>query len=66
MSSINSVTAYNAKLYRRSEIRHAEQRHTDRIQEEKRIKHRHEVDEQKRIEMNRLLNRPGQNIDKLA
>jgi len=53
-------------LYRRSEIRHAEQRHTDRIQEEKRIKHRHEVDEQKRIEMNRLLNRPGQNIDKLA
>jgi hypothetical protein len=66
MSSINSVTAYNAELYRRSEIRHAEQRHTDRIQEEKRIKHRHEVDEQKRIEMNRLLNRPGQNVDKLA
>jgi hypothetical protein len=66
MSSINSVTAYNAELYRRSEIRHAEQRHTDRIQEEKRIKHRHEVDEQKRIEMNRFLNRPGQNVDKLA
>jgi len=66
MSSINSVTAYNAELYRRSEIRHAEQRHIDRIQEEKRIKHRHEVDEQKRIEMNRLLNRPGQNVDKLA
>ena len=66
MSSINRVTAYNAELYRQSEIRHAEQRHTERIQEEKRIKHRHEVDEQKRIEMNRLMNRPGQNVDKFA
>jgi hypothetical protein len=66
MSSINRVSEYNAELYRRSEIRHAEQRHTDRIQEEKRIKHRHEVDEQKRIEMNRRMNRPGQQVDKLA
>jgi hypothetical protein len=66
MSDVSRVTAYNAELYRRSEIRHAEQRHTQRIQEEKRIKHNREVDEQKRIEMNRRMNRPGQNVDKFA
>ena len=66
MSSVNGVTAYNAELYRRSEIRHAEQRHTDRVQEEKRAKQNREIDEQKRIEMNRRMNRPGQNVDRMA
>lgn len=66
MTSINSVTAYNNLLYERSKIRYAEQRQADRIQEERRVKHNREIDEQKRIEMNRQMNRAGQNVDKLA
>jgi hypothetical protein len=63
---IDSVTAYNNELYRHTEIRRAEQRHSERIQEERRIKHNREIDEQKRIEMNRRMNRPGQNVDRMA
>jgi hypothetical protein len=66
MSSINSVTEYNEALYNRSMIRRTEQRHIERVQEERRIKHNREIDEQKRIEQNRLMNRAGQNIDKFA
>lgn len=66
MTSVSPVTAYNDELYKRSEIRRIEQRHTDRIQEERRVKHNREIDEQKRIEKNRQMNRSGQNVDKLA
>lgn len=63
---VNSVTAHNNELYRHTEIRRAEQRHTENVQEERRIKRNREVDEAKRIEMNRRMNRPGQNVDKMA
>jgi hypothetical protein len=34
--------------------------------EERRIKHLREVSEEARIEMNRRMNRPGQNVDRMA
>jgi hypothetical protein len=34
--------------------------------EERRVKHLREVTEQARIEMNRRMNRPGQNVDRMA
>jgi hypothetical protein len=66
MTSISSVKLYNDELYNRSIIRRTEQRHADRIQEERRVKHNREIDEQKRIEKNRQMNQSGQNVDKLA
>ena len=64
--TIDKITAYNNELYRRTEIRRDEQRHTERIQDDRRIKHNREIDEQKRIEMNRRMNRPGQHVDRMA
>jgi len=60
------VQARNNELYRLQEIHNRDQRHAERVQDEARVKHQHEVDEAKRIEMNRRLNRPGQNVDRMA
>jgi len=64
--SITRVQARNNELYRLQEIHNRDQRHAERVQDEARVKHQHEVSEAKRIEMNRRLNRPGQNVDRLA
>ena len=64
--SITRVQARNNELYRLQEIHNRDQRHAERVQDEVRVKHQHEVDEAKRIEMNRRLNRPGQNVDRMA
>ena len=63
---IDRVNAYTNELYQNTEIKRAEQRHAEIIQEERRIKQNHEVEEAKRIEMNRRMNRPGQNVDRIA
>jgi hypothetical protein len=64
--TITRVQARNNELYRLQEIHNRDQRHAERVQDEARVKHQHEVDEAKRIEMNRRLNRPGQNVDRMA
>ena len=64
--SITRVQARNNEVYRLQEIHNRDQRHAERVQDEARVKHQHEVDEAKRIEMNRRLNRPGQNVDRMA
>jgi len=64
--TVNSVTAYNNELYRLNAIKREDQRHAERVQEERRVKHNRELDEQARIEMNRRMNRPGQNVDRMA
>lgn len=63
---VDKINIHNNEMYRLTEIKRTEQRHAERVQEERNIKHRHEVDEQKRIEMNRRMNRPGQNVDRMA
>ena len=64
--TVDRIQAQNNELYRLQEIHRVDKRHLEKVQDEARVKHQHEVDEAKRIEMNRRMNRPGQNIDKMA
>jgi len=64
--TITRVQARNNELYRLQGIHNLDQRHAERVQDEARVKQQHEMSEAKRIEMNRRLNRPGQNVDRLA
>lgn len=66
MTTINRITEYNNEIYRNMQIKNAERRLDELRLEERRNKQIREVTEQARIEMNRLMNRPGQNIDKLC
>ena len=66
MDNVSSVTAYNNEMFRRTEINRQERRIEERRVEEINIKQRLEINEQARMEMNRLMNRSGQNVDKLA
>ena len=66
MTEISRVTAQNAEMYRQSEIRKLDQRHEALRVEEQRVKERLKDNEDARIEMNRRMNRPGQNVDRMA
>ena len=66
MMSVNRIAEYNNEIYRNMQIKSAERRLDELRLEERRNKQIREVTEQARIEMNRLMNRPGQNIDKLC
>jgi hypothetical protein len=48
------------------QIKNAERRHDEMRLEERRNKQIREVSEQARIEMNRRMNRNGQNVDQLC
>jgi len=63
---VTRVTAYNNQVYQRTEYKRLEQRHEERQVQERRNKYQAEVNEQKRIERNRQMNQPGQNVDRLA
>jgi hypothetical protein len=66
MTTINRIAEYNAEIYQKMQIKNTERRLDELRLEERRVKHLREVTEQARIEMNRRMNRPGQNIDKLC
>ena len=66
MMSVNRIAEYNAEIYRNMQIKNAERRLDELRLEERRNKQIREVSEQARIEMNRRMNRPGQNVDKLC
>ena len=66
MSSVNRISEYNNELYRYTQIQHIERRHNEIQLEEKRSKCVRESSEQTRIEMNRRMNRLGQNVDRMA
>jgi prephenate dehydrogenase len=66
MTTINRIAEYNAEIYRNMQIKNTERRLDELRLEERRNKQLREVSEQARIEMNRILNRPGQNVDKLC
>ena len=59
-------TAYNNQLHRLQDMKHVDQQHQAMVQEAARAKFQHTVEEAQRVEMNRRMNRPGQNIDKMA
>jgi hypothetical protein len=66
MTEISRVTAQNAEIYRQLEIKKLDKRHEELRIEEQRVKLNLKDNEEKRVEMNRRMNRPGQNIDKIA
>lgn len=63
---VDSIHSHNNEVYRLQDIRRVDRRHLERVQDEARIKHNRELDEAKRIEMNKRMNRNGQNVDRLA
>jgi hypothetical protein len=66
MTDISRVTAQNAEMHRQIEIKKLEKRHEELRIEEQRVKLNIKANEEARIDMNRRMNRPGQNIDKIA
>ena len=64
--TISSVTDRNNEMYRQLSINNLDKRHEALRIEEMRVKENLKYTEEKRIEMNRQMNRAGQNIDKLA
>lgn len=63
---VDSIRAYNAEIYQHMQIKNAERRLDELRLEERRNKQIREVAEQARIEMNRRMNRNGQNVDRMA
>ena len=64
--TVSRVSEQNAEIYRQLEIKKLDKRHEELRIEEQRVKERLKDNEEKRIEMNRRMNRPGQNIDRMA
>ena len=64
--TINSVTEFNLRMYQQAEIRKIDRRHEELRIEERRISQNIKITEEARIEMNRRLNRPGQNVDSMV
>jgi len=66
MTAISRVTAQNAEIYRQMSINNLDKRHEARRIEELRSSEDLKANEAKRMEMNRQMNRPGQNVDRMA
>ena len=64
--TISGVTDRNNEMYRQLSINNLDKRHEALRIEEMRVKENLKYIEEKRVEMNRQMNRAGQNIDKLA
>ena len=66
MTDVSRVTAQNAEIYQKLEIKKLDKRHEELRIEEQRVKLNLKDNEEKRVEMNRRMNRPGQNVDRMA
>lgn len=64
--TISSVTDRNNEIYRQLSINNLDKRHEALRIEEMRVRERIKYTEEKRVELNRQMNRAGQNIDKLV
>ena len=64
--NVSNITDQNNVLYRQMTVNNLEKRHEALRIEEMRVREALKNNEAKRVEMNRQLNRSGQNIDKLA
>ena len=63
---INGVTEYHKEIYKNQLVKTEDIHHNELRLEEQHKKQIRENDEAKRVEMNRRMNRPGQNIDRMA
>jgi ABC-type phosphate transport system auxiliary subunit len=66
MTDVSKVTLQNAEMYRQMDIRKLDKRHEELRLEEQRVRLNLKANEEARIEMNRRMNRPGQNVDRIA
>ena len=64
--NVEAIKVYNDRVYDQLLLNRTERRVDELRLEERRVKHLREVTEQARIEMNRRMNRPGQNVDRLC
>jgi hypothetical protein len=64
--TVSRVAEQNAEIYRQTEIKKLDKRHEELRLEEQRVKANIKANEEARIEMNRRMNRPGQNVDRMA
>ena len=64
--NVTNITDQNNVLYRQMTVNNLEKRHEALRIEEMRVREALKNNEAKRVEMNRQMNRAGQNIDKLA
>ena len=64
--TVSRVAEQNAEIYRQMAIKKLDRRHEELRLEEQRVKERLKDNEDKRIEMNRQMNRAGQNVDRMA
>jgi hypothetical protein len=66
MTDISRVAAHTAEMYRQLDIKKLDKRHEELRIEEQRVRLNLKANEEARIEMNRRMNRPGQNVDRMA
>ena len=66
MPEISRVSEANNAIYKQLEIKKLDKRNEELRLEERRVKARLKENEEARIEMNRQMNRPGQNVDRMA
>lgn len=66
MTEVSRVSAQNAEVYRQTQVKNLDKRHEELRLEERRVQANAKANEQARIEMNRRMNRPGQNVDRMA
>jgi len=64
--TVSRITDYNNEMYRQMLINNLDKRHEALRIEEQRVKLNLKANEEKRVEMNRRMNRPGQNVDRMA
>lgn len=64
--TITKVTEFNNEMYRQLLINNVDKRHDALRIEELKVREDMKANEAKRMEINRQLNRPGQNIDRMA
>jgi hypothetical protein len=63
---VSRISQQSIEIYSKNLAKQADIRHEERVLEERRNKENSTIAEQKRVEMNRQMNRSGQNVDKLA
>jgi hypothetical protein len=66
MTEITRVTQQNIEIYRQLEIKKLDKRHEELRLEEQRVRLNLKANEEARVDMNRRMNRPGQNVDRMA
>jgi len=66
MTEASRVAAQTAEMYRQLDIRKLDKRHEELRLEEQRVRLNLKANEEARVEMNRRMNRPGQNVDSMA